>query len=123
MKEKMKLIFVYNANSSPINQAIDFFYKIASPATYQCNLRKLTYDSFNEKQEWSDFIKSLSIESKFYHKDMFQKRFPSYSTNHPVVLLQINDNLQTFISSELLNGLTSLAELKKIVLEKVSMIQ
>ena len=51
------LIFVYNAKSGTLNAAIDYFHKIVSPETYDCNLCILTYDNFGKKKGMESIFK------------------------------------------------------------------
>ena len=67
--KKDGLIFVYNAKSGRLNAAIDYFHKIVSPETYDCNLCILTYDNFGKKKEWKAFLKSLEVPIQFLYAD------------------------------------------------------
>ena len=115
-----KLIFVYNLNSSPFSQAIDFFKKKVSPQTFSCNLYKVTHDDFLMKKEWEEFTKELPIQVKFYHRDMFKKKYPEFDAKFPVVLKEIDGQFNVFISTDEISGTLSLKELMKIVSEKLS---
>jgi len=43
---KTTKIFVYNADSGPINGLKDYFHKIIKPETYECNLCAVTFGNF-----------------------------------------------------------------------------
>jgi len=49
---KTTIIFVYNADSGPINGLKDYFYKIIKPETYECNLCAVTFGNFLVKSIW-----------------------------------------------------------------------
>ena len=91
MENSKKIVFVYNANSNPFKQAFDFFKRTAYPQTYQCNLTKLTHDGLNMKQQFQSFLQNSPFKAQFYHRDMFNKKYPDYKTELPVVLLQKED--------------------------------
>ena len=119
----MKLIFVYNANSGKINAVLDTIHKMTSPETYDCNLCAITFGSFLENKTWKHFRDVSEIEMTFYHKDEFLKEYrskwlPKY--DFPLILLQENNELHAFISSEDLNNLESanslIEEVKKRLL-------
>ncbi|XOU94825.1 MAG: hypothetical protein ACNFW9_02030 [Candidatus Kerfeldbacteria bacterium] len=91
-----------------------------SPATFKCNLSKLTHDFFNMKPEWQKFIREMPIDFKFYHRDMFKKKYPDFVTEYPVVLLENDGKFEKFISPEEMIGITSLPELKDLIRQRVS---
>lgn len=118
---KKKLIFVYNADSSLFNQVGDFFHKIVSPKTYQCNLCGLTYSGVSMKSDWKDFIKSLSIKSEFLHKDEFSKTYPEFTDSQfPTVFIKTNKSITSFITASEINQQQTLEELRNLVLTKIS---
>lgn len=105
------LLFVYNANSGTINTLLDVGHKLFSPNTYQCNLCALTFNMFSENKQWKEFREESNIHMKFYHVDEFKKDFPKASYEYPLVLKQDDNRLNSFISKNELNSLTSLNEL------------
>jgi len=72
---KTTIIFVYNADSGPINGLKDYFHKIIKPETYRCNLCAVTFGNFGMKNSWRKFINSLKNDVKFLHRDEFRKQF------------------------------------------------
>lgn len=114
----MKLIFVYNADSSLFSQLTDYAHKLISPDTYQCNLCALTYGNLGLRNKWKDFIKSLNVESEFLHKDEFEKEY-DYRTNYPAVLKK-DDKISLLISTEQLKKIRSLKELISVVKNKLN---
>lgn len=48
----MKLIFVYNSDSTFASLIKDTAHKLASPTTYPCNLCRLTYPVALMDKEW-----------------------------------------------------------------------
>jgi len=110
----MKLVFVYNANSGPINSILDSARKIWSPSTYPCNLCSITYGYFKEDKMWRNFREQSEIAMVFWHKDDFLKQ---YSINQvlkyslPIVLLEHKSQLEPFIPSDLLNKIRSSEQL------------
>ncbi len=120
MENSKKIVFVYNANSNPFKQAFDFFKRTAYPQTYQCNLTKLTHDGLNMKQQFQSFLQNSPFKAQFYHRDMFNKKYPDYKTELPVVLLQKEDTFEELISAEAMNAFTDCDELMKTVLDKVN---
>ena len=114
-----KILFVYNAKSSPFHQAFDFFKRTAYPQTYQCNLTKLTHDGLNMKQQFQSFVQNLPLKAQFYHHDMFKKKYPDYKTDLPVVLLQEDKVFKELISTQELNAFSTSDELMQTVLERL----
>ncbi|NND62614.1 MAG: GTPase [Flavobacteriaceae bacterium] len=96
----MKLIFVYNANSGPIDKLIDGAHKIVSPKTYDCHLCAITFGAFTEDDLWKSYREHSPNELHFYHKDEFEKEFrskwlPKY--DYPVILTEAENNLEVFL--------------------------
>lgn len=120
MTDQGQLIFIYNADSSPFHQALDFFSKLVAPQLYPCNLHKLTHDGLNMKKEWQEFVKTLPYASKFYHRDMFKKKCPVTTAAFPATLVERNGHQTVLITAEEITGLLSLDELKKLILVKLS---
>ena len=118
-KDKVSLIFVYNADSSPINQALDFFYRLFSPETYSCNLSKLTQDKLNVKSEWKLFLDKSKIKAKYYHRDMFAKKYPEIKSDYPIIFRQDNSSFKELISPAEINSYFSLKELMDAVSNKL----
>lgn len=111
---KSTLLFVYNADSTLFARVSDAVHKVVSPATYACNLCKITYSSISVKKEWKDYIQSLDSPVRFLHKDQFLAEFPTYNTwNFPLVARQKESELDLVISSTELNSIESMDRLIK----------
>lgn len=120
MTSEKTLVFIYNADSNPFKQAFDFFKRSAYPQTYPCNLTKITHDKMNMKQKWQSFIQVFPVKVKFYHRDMFKKKYPDYKTEFPVALLEHDNKFEPFISVEEMNSFRSLEELMDSVTQKIN---
>jgi len=117
MKKNIKeVIFVYNADSGPMLAIKDYFHKIISPKTYECNLCALTYSSLRMKSEWKKTIEKTDIKTKFLHKNEFKKIY-KLSVEFPAIFIRHNTSIKELISSKEINKCTSLKELI-ILLEK-----
>jgi hypothetical protein len=115
------LIFVYNADSSPLAQAFDFLHKAISPATYACNLCKVTYGTFAIKREWREFLKSLPCRTVFYHRDKFRRCYPRLADAAlPAIFTDCEDGgLELLANAQELNAQPSLEALEKVILAKL----
>lgn len=112
MKSNLELIFVYNVELNPKALVVDFVHRIVSPDTYPCRLCDITYDRFTPKREWNKFIKSRPIQSQFFTKDRFLKRYSDFSgEKFPAVFLKRNGKLENIISSEEMENLVDLQDL------------
>ena len=108
-RSRMKLIFVYNADSGPISGLFDIGHKIISPASYSCGLCQLTFDTFTEKQAWRAFRESSSFEMEFLHRDEFEKIYSS-TFDYPVILRQ-NGEIEILLSKKEIDGFAHLDDL------------
>ena len=109
-----KLIFIYNANSGKLNSILDSAHKILSPHTYNCNLCALTFDTFSENRQWKKFRETSGMEMDFLHLDEFKKSYASkfgYKFTFPIVLIENNNELEVFITTERVNELKTVEEL------------
>ena len=80
-----QLIFVYNADAGPLHTALDIAHKLFSPATYRCDLCKLTHGLLRERETWQQFRASSGDELRFFHRDEFEREYPE-RYRYPVVL-------------------------------------
>lgn len=105
-----ELIFVYNADSGKLNAAFDIAHKIISPKTYKCSLCALTFDTFSENKQWSEFRDNAQIKMTFLHKDKFQSK---YKTQYdcPVVLTSNDDVLDVLLNADAINSFDSVTDL------------
>ena len=86
MSERPTLIFVYNADGGLFDRLSDAAHKIVSPATYRCDLCRITHGWFRERGAWSDFIRRLDADCRFLHRDGLRQRFPDLVVRLPAVL-------------------------------------
>src|SRR5690606_27080422 len=116
-----KLIFIYNANSGKLNSVIDSAHKILSPQTYNCNLCALTFNTFSENRQWRKFRETTNIKMDFLHMDEFKKNYASkfgYKFTFPIVLIESNNELEVFITTDKINELKSVEELVGEIISK-----
>jgi hypothetical protein len=113
----MKLIFIYNADSGPINTLLDIGHKILSPSTYQCNLCKLSHDTFSEKEAWRKFRKRSEVEMIFLHRDEFEKTY-DMKYEYPIILKQ-NTNLGLFLSKTSIDSYQNTNQLIQAIENKI----
>ena len=117
-KMEKELLFVYNANSGMMNAINDYFHKVISPKTYECNLCTLTYDMLGMKSEWKKAIEKTRIKTTFLHKDELAERY-SLSFELPVVLLKKGDKIVVLISAEQINKTKNLNNLIEAINRKI----
>lgn len=117
-----QLIFIYNAKSGLVNSIFDYVHKFVSPQTYSCNLCLITYDNMGKKDEWSNYLKSLSIEVIFAYKNNIKNYIKSfkYTNEHlPCAYLLNKDGFKLFISNKEMNNVKKLSELIELVNRKL----
>ena len=121
---KKSLIFVYNADSSLISAARDYFVKTVTPSKYKCRLCGLTYNAVGMKGNWKKFVESLPYKSTFLHSDEFLEKFPNVKENKfPAVFVEEGGATRVLIPSSEINKIESLADLEKLVAEKIKGLQ
>ncbi len=113
-----KLVFIYNANAGKINGLLDSVHKIVSPSTYECSLCSITHGVFTESKVWASYRESSKVEMSFLHKDEFLKQYKSKwlpAFTFPIVLSSDANGLSVFITTEVLNAVTTQDDLIKLV--------
>lgn len=108
------LLFVYNADSGPLNALFDFGHKIISPGTYPCSLCRLTYGTFGMRREWREFTQGLGVPLEFLHADELKERYGTQDAPLPAVFLR-RERFEPLLTRLELDRLGSLGELKAAV--------
>ena len=119
MNNKIKIIFVYNANSGAFNAVFDAIHKSVSPDTYKCNLCKITYKIATINKDWKTYIKNMDFPVEFLHKDEFKKQFDYKNPKFPAAFIKNESKIKQFISASEINNCKSVIDLKKLVEDKV----
>lgn len=109
------LIFVYNADSGLFNTLTDMAHKIFSPATYACQLCKLTYGPLSMRSEWRDFLAGLETETEFLHRDEFETRYRQTAADLPVVYRKDAGRLTICAPAAEINACDDIAQLKALL--------
>lgn len=109
------LVFVYNADSGLFNTITDIAHKVISPTTYSCRLCSLTHSYFAVKKNWTDFLQGLDAELEFLHRDELNVKYGIAGLRLPVILLNRNNRLETWISSDEINACPAIDDLKALI--------
>ena len=109
-----KIFFVYNSHDDIYTIFTDTIHKTIKPATYSCQLCKLTYNTFNKKKKWESFLSNLKYESVFLYRDDEFIRKKNIS-EFPIILFGSSDELQVLLSKEDINKNRSLDELINMI--------
>lgn len=109
----MKLIFVYNADATPISGFMESAHKLFKPETYACHLCALTHGVFVEKRQWRVFRKKSNIPFDFLHKNDFLNQYrskwlPKYE--FPLILMQIEGGIEIFMMASEIERFKTLSE-------------
>lgn len=113
-----QLIFVYNADSGGLNTLFDIAHKVVSPETYSCNLCMLTHGVLSERMAWKNFRKSSQMPLTFLHRDEFEARYSPLDA-YPVVLREENQRLETVLTADALNELSTVDQLIEVLLQQM----
>ena len=95
----MKVIVVYNANENIKSAILDYAHKVFSPSTYRCELCSLTHSNIGPRKEWRSFRKSVNLVLDVMYIESFEERF-NHRFNYPVILLEIQDNLEVIMTKD-----------------------
>ena len=114
MRNYMKILFVYNADSGLLNSLKDTIHKAVSPETYACNLCRVTYGVTSMQDEWKEFIAELPHDVSFMHRDEFVGTYPGVSVHLPA-LFSVDGSPQVLVSAKEMNGAKTIHDLIDIV--------
>lgn len=119
----MKLIFVYNADTGLVAQVGHLMHRVLSPATYECNLCKISYGYITMNASWRKFIDNLGddVTVEFLHRDEFHRTYPRYqSTALPAAFREDEERLELLITADQINQITSTDQLQALVREALA---
>lgn len=109
---KLKLVFVYNADSGVFNLLGDIAHKMFSPETYSCNLCALTHTNFGMKKKWKMFLESMDVEKEFLHADEFKDKYSLQEIALPAVFKKdCAGDLEIMIDAPTINNCKSIDDL------------
>ncbi len=100
----MKLLFVYNADAGVVSGIMDSIHKTLSPQTYECGLCQITYGLVSMDKTWREFLKSLPIETEFFHRKDFKAAHPSAAFDLPVILLSKDGRLSPLLTAQAIDS-------------------
>lgn len=116
------LVFVYNADSGLFNTITDIAHKIISPSTYSCRLCTLTHAYFSVKKDWTHFLEDLDVRLEFLHRDELHKKYGLSEIDLPVILINQNNRLSTWISTDEINDCPSVNVLKVLISDRLELL-
>jgi hypothetical protein len=116
----VKLIFVYNAEDGLIHGMIDSIHKTLSPKTYACDLCALTYGAVSMKKTWRDWLRSLAIETQFYHRADFKAAWPEVNISLPAVMKEIEGGLEFVVPAQDLKAIKTVDDLIAVIEERIA---
>ena len=120
IKKNYPLVFVYNTDGTFKAAATDFITRFVSPDKYSCNLCMVTYGPVFKKKSWSDFLDTFPNKKIFFHRDEFFNQYPEYQDiKLPVILIDFGGKLETLVSTEEINRVQDIEELKKLIINKL----
>ncbi len=116
-----KLVFVYNADGGFINGIMDSAHKLFAPSTYQCALCAVTHGIIGMRSEWKDYMRSLSYETRFYHRDGFHKEWPAADAKLPAIFFEAEaEEIKLLISKEELAAVRSVGQLSALLGRRIA---
>ena len=109
-----KLLFVYAVDSGVLNTAKHVVHRIGSPSTYPCSLCALTYRTVRPAPEWTRFVRGLSIEVKYLHRDELRELHPQEARPLPAVFLD-NGALEVLVAANEIDACADAGALVRLV--------
>ncbi len=110
----MELQFIYNAKSGWFNSIFDTVHKMISPESYECNLCKLTHDSFTEKKKFKELKANYNV--TLWHIDDYELKYHRESDYPLIIFRDLSGNELYRIESYTINEINSISELEKHIM-------
>lgn len=117
--ERIRLVFVYNADSGVFNTLSDIAHKIFSPGTYTCNLCRLTHGYFSERKAWREFLNGLDAELQFLHRDEFLAKTGGAFHDFPAIFTEEQGQYRPWMGSEQLGQLDTVEALMDAIRQRL----
>ena len=117
-----KILFVFKASNAPISKAVDWFHKVISPGTYQCQLCQLTHHHFGSRALLKTWQKQIPYEVEFWYEDQWNEKHREEEL--PLIAILQTDQtaqIEIILTKEEIEKLTSLDELLSRVSEKIAL--
>ena len=113
----LNLVFVYSSNGGPLSGLVDWAHTLVGPADSACRLQSLTHGMLGMKPRWRQFLNTLPVGQRFFHRDELMERY-GLDLALPAVLLDQDGQFKIWISADEINCCQSLDELESLVTER-----
>ncbi len=115
------LVFIWNADTGPLNALKDSLHKWISPQTYACKLCALTHGITSQKSLWKDFLRAQGRPVYFYYRDTFETTGIRVDPEpgFPAVLQREDSQWRVVLGPGDLDRITTLEELIERLGEKL----
>ncbi|MEW6738146.1 MAG: hypothetical protein AB1489_43130 [Acidobacteriota bacterium] len=117
---KPTLIFVYNGDSGLFNTLSHVAHKIFSPQTYPCNLCTIINSPLGMRKEWKQFLKELDTPYEFLHTDELKNHYGIEDIPLPAIFSKGIKSLEILIDAKSINNCQTIADLKALILKRIS---
>lgn len=122
-KPSSRLIFVYNADASPMGLLRDLYTGLKTGQT-ECNLCDLTFGRLLKDRSWQRFVDDLPHEVDFQLRSTFRRRHPHVDAAFPAVFVDGgsagNGGLEVLIDKAQIDAVDDLDGLKALVARAVA---
>lgn len=116
-----RLLVVYNADAGRLHAAVDSLHKLISPATYSCDLCRLTHGPIRMKSAWRAFVESPDLPVRVIHRDEYDRRPELPEVALPAILLeQSGAEPVVLLDARTIGRVRSLPELMDLIGERLS---
>lgn len=119
-KDRLELVFVYNADSGLFNALSDALHKLVSPHTYPCNLCALTYSSVRMRPAWREFVEGLELPARFLHADELKRDYGAVEGPLPAIFLDQLGELKPWLGKAEIDECENLGELEQLIATKLA---
>ncbi len=113
----MEVQFIYNAKTGVVNSIIDVAHKLISPDTYECNLCKMTHDTFTENGKFKALKKKYNI--TLWHINEYEAKYKA-EKNYPLIIIRDkNEKEINRIKTDKINNLNKVDDIE-FLLDEIS---
>ena len=76
------ILFVYNVDSTTLQESADLAVSIITPHVDRCGLYKITHNQLGRRVEWTTFLGTLKPPCRFLCRDEFMVAYPHMVDAH-----------------------------------------
>lgn len=115
------IIFAYALPAGLRGRIRHWFRGISNPQNPPCKLYALTHTTWGMAREWREFYRLIPLPKQEIYQGQTITLSSPYSSSTPCIMLRSGANLSEVVSSEEIEALQTIAELRQILIARLDL--